>query len=110
MTVRIITSLIVLFTAAAVGQTEFIVNTRQDSTQRDPQIERDAAGNVVVVWSSTNQASDSSLGDIVMKRFAGDVSGPDQLVNTVSAGTRRNPRWDEWEGNFCRFMDIDDER
>ena len=61
--------LTVLMITISFAQSEFLVNTYLDSTQRDPQIARDAVGNYVVVWQSYNQVSPTSEGDIFMQRY-----------------------------------------
>ena len=75
------------------AQSEFIVNTLQDSTQRDPQIERDGSGNVVVVWNAENHAAAGSQGDIVMQAFSSGLvpMGGEIRVNTVTAGDQEKP-------------------
>jgi hypothetical protein len=75
------------------AQSEYIVNTRLDSTQRDPQIERDASGNYAVVWKSTNQAASDSRGDICLQLFdpTGGRIGGESLVNTVTLGDQDRP-------------------
>jgi len=75
------------------AQSEFIVNTVQDSTQRDPQIERDGSGNVVIVWNAENHAAAGSQGDIVMQAFSSGLvpMGGEIRVNTVTAGDQEKP-------------------
>ena len=75
------------------AQSEFIVNTTLDSTQRDPQIERDAEGNYVVVWKSVNQAAPDSRGDICLQLFTagGAHIGVESLVNTTTSGDQDRP-------------------
>ncbi|MFH2030163.1 MAG: T9SS type A sorting domain-containing protein [Bacteroidota bacterium] len=50
------------------AQDEFFVNTRTDTTQRDPQIVRSASG-YAVIWNSENYADSNSEGDIVIQLF-----------------------------------------
>ncbi len=75
------------------AQSEYIVNTRLDSTQRDPQIERDASGNYAVVWKSIGQAASESRGDICLQRFdpTGARVGDETLVNTITVGDQDRP-------------------
>ena len=75
------------------AQSEFIVNTSQDSTQRDPQIARDGAGNFVVVWNAVDYATAGSRGDIVLQFFdkAEAMQGGEVLVNTTTAGDQEKP-------------------
>ncbi len=79
--------------ASAFAQSEFIVNTTQDSTQRDPQIERDGAGNYVVVWKAEDYAGIGSHGDIVLQFFSntGAMIGGEVLVNTTTPGNQEKP-------------------
>ena len=67
------------------AQTEFVVNTTVDSTQRSPRIAGDAAGNYVVVWTSR--------GNIFLQRFdAHDAPlGPETSVNVASGGDQVKP-------------------
>ncbi len=78
---------------SAFSQTEFIVNTTQDSTQRDPHIVRDGAGNYAVVWNAVDYAAVGSRGDIVLQFFdASDAKlGGEVLVDTTSAGDQEKP-------------------
>ncbi len=75
------------------AQGEFIVNTQRDSTQRDPQIERDGSGNVAIVWNAENHAGPDSKGDIVMQRYApgGAAVGGEIRVNTTVHGDQEKP-------------------
>jgi hypothetical protein len=90
------TSLLLLLLVSlmsAFSQNEFVVNTSRDSTQRDPQIERDATGNYVVVWNAENHADSGSQGDIVLQFFLnGGVSAGGEIpVNTITAGDQEKP-------------------
>jgi hypothetical protein len=91
------TSLLFLLTvislASAFSQSEFIANATRDSTQRDPQIERDAAGNFVAVWNAEDFAGAGSHGDIVLQFFTSDGSpiGAEVLVNTATMGDQEKP-------------------
>ena len=78
---------------SAFSQSEFVVNTSLDSTQRDPQIERDAAGNYVVVWNAEDYAGTGSQGDIVLQFFSsgGTSVGSEIPVNTITAGDQEKP-------------------
>jgi hypothetical protein len=82
-----------LFTPMLTAQTEILVNTSQDSTQRDPQIERDGAGNMVVVWTAEDYAGVKSHGDIVLRKLRpdGTPDGPEMLVNTITTGDQERP-------------------
>ena len=45
------------------AQGEYLVNTYQDTSQRDPRIVRDDAGSYTIVWCSVNQADADSDSD-----------------------------------------------
>ncbi len=79
--------------ASAQAQSEFIVNTTRDSTQRDPHIARDGAGNFVVVWNAVDFDTVGSRGDIVLQFFdtSEAVQGGEVLVNTTTAGDQEKP-------------------
>lgn len=82
-----------LTTSFILAQDEFVVNTYQDSTQRDPQIERNAEGNYAVVWNSDFQVSYEAGGEIMLQLFnANDdkVEG-EKFVNTVTEGDQERP-------------------
>ncbi len=68
----------------------FVVNAEMDSTQRDPQISRDAQGNYIVVW---NTVQEGDAGDILYSLFdASDQRlGSDVLVNTKTGGEQEKP-------------------
>jgi hypothetical protein len=85
--------LITVGTVLVHAQIESIVNTTLDSTQRDPQLERDAAGNTVVVWNAEDYAYPGSHGDIVLQFFSatGNRTGGELLVNTTTAGDQEKP-------------------
>ena len=78
---------------AALAQNEFVVNSTLDSTQRDPHVVRDGAGNALIVWQSVNQVSPTSQGDIVGRLFdpAGNPVGSEVLLNQNSAGSQERP-------------------
>ncbi len=88
---------ILYFTFLIVGlsyaQGEFLVNTHLDSTQREPAIARDAAGNYVVVWTSEAQVDSHSQGDIYLQLFdpLDQKIGPEILVNTTTTGDQEKP-------------------
>jgi hypothetical protein len=75
------------------AQIESVVNTLRDSTQRDPQVERDAAGNAVIVWNSEDAAGKGSQGDIALQFVdaGGSPIGGELLVNTTTAGDQEKP-------------------
>jgi hypothetical protein len=75
------------------GQSEFLVNTTLDSTQRAPRVVTDGAGNSVVVWSGTGPGGLGARRDIMMQRFdqSGVAVGPETVVNTTVAGEQELP-------------------
>jgi hypothetical protein len=84
---------LILLTSVLFGQSEFVVNTTQDSTQRDPHVAVDSTGAYIVVWKSVNQVAPGSKGDIYFQRFNSSDSpvGSETLVNTVTAGDQTKP-------------------
>lgn len=89
----ILPALFIIFISAASAQTETLVNTFTDSTQKFPAIARDAAGNFLVVWATVRTAPQPDKGDIVMQKFdaAGVKSGSEITVNTYAAGEQERP-------------------
>jgi hypothetical protein len=75
--------------------TEFQVNTYTTGDQSDPSIATDAAGNFVVVWSSSGYytAQDGSSSGIFAQRFdaSGLPDGTEFQVNTYTASAQGNP-------------------
>jgi hypothetical protein len=82
-----------LWATSLLAQNESIVNTRTDTTQREPRIARDAPGNIVVVWSSRDQAGIGSGNDICLQQFsaAGSRVGGETLVNQAVRGSQEQP-------------------
>ncbi|MFQ5631524.1 MAG: hypothetical protein ACE5I1_22360, partial [bacterium] len=89
----ILLSLILSAPAKLLAQQELLVNSHLDSTQRDPQMARDAAGRYVIVWTSEAQAGEKSQGDIYMQIFAVNdaKTGAEILVNSQTAGDQEKP-------------------
>jgi hypothetical protein len=85
--------LIITVSTISFSQSEFLVNTYLDSTQRDPQIERDAVGNYLVVWQSYNQVASNSEGDIYFQRFDNNNQkvGTETIVNSISTKNQERP-------------------
>lgn len=75
------------------AQDEFLVNTHLDSTQREPAIARDPAGNYVVVWTSEAQVDSHSQGDIFLQFFNSQDQkiSSEILVNTATVGDQEKP-------------------
>ena len=102
------------------GQTEFLVNTFIDTTQRDPQISRDSADNYIIVWDSENQVAANSQSDIYFQLF--DVNnnkiGDETLVNSITENEQERPSlamnangdfvivWASHSGDFGSIFDI----
>jgi|GEM_PF-1440914 len=82
-----------LFDPSLLAQSEILVNASQDSTQRDPQIANDGAGNMFVVWTAEEYAGVKSRGDIVMRALLtdGTPAGAEILVNTITSGDQERP-------------------
>ncbi len=70
---------------------EFPVNAFTTSSQEEPRVSADGAGNFVVVWQSFSQ--DSSGFTIVARRFDGNGTplGGDIVVNQYTSGNQVNP-------------------
>lgn len=90
---KIIYVLLVFLVSSLYAQSEYIVNTYKDSTQRDPQIARDSQGNYVIVWTSLNQISVSSADEIYLQKFNSQdqLVGTEELVNTVTDKNQERP-------------------
>ncbi|MFC2083918.1 T9SS type A sorting domain-containing protein [Bacteroidota bacterium] len=84
---------IILFGYTVLAQSEFLVNTYQDSTQREPRISIDAIGNYVIVWQSENQVNQNSKGDIYYQLFNSNDErvGTETLVNTYTENEQERP-------------------
>jgi hypothetical protein len=82
-----------LFSTVAFSQTEFIINTYQDSTQREPVIAQDANGNYVVVWSSVLQEGPDAERDLYFQLFdaADQKIGNETQVNSNTMGNQEKP-------------------
>ena len=109
-----------VFTSIVCGQTEFLVNTFIDTTQRDPQISRDSADNYIIVWDSENQVAANSQSDIYFQLF--DVNnnkiGDETLVNSITENEQERPSlamnangdfvivWASHSGDFGSIFDI----
>ena len=57
--------LLVLIPFINYGQNEVLINSYISNNQRDPQIVTDNHGNILVVWTSYNQISDTTKEDII---------------------------------------------
>lgn len=81
------------FTTLILAQNEFVVNTYQDTTQRDPQIAKDAAGNYVVVWTTLNKISAQAQNEITLQKFNTNDQkiGTEEIVNTITAFNQEKP-------------------
>lgn len=74
-------------------QSEFIVNTTLDTTQRSPSIAKQSDGSYAVAWASINQVSPNSKSDIYFQRFDADDNKifDEQLVNSQTEGDQEKP-------------------
>jgi len=71
----------------ALQPSEFLVNTFTDNQQQDPSVAMDAAGDFVVAWDSSFQASSNNTYDVYARQFKADGSAlqaSEFLVNTVT--------------------------
>jgi hypothetical protein len=69
---------------------EIPVNSTTAGDQSYPDVDRDAAGNTVVVWRSDGQDGDGA--GVFARRFsAAGVAGPEFQVNTTTAGDQSFP-------------------
>jgi hypothetical protein len=70
----------------------FLVNSFTDGDQTDPAMTADAAGHVVIAWTSHGQ--DGDLGGIYAQRFdlQGGRLGPEIQVHTTAAGHQAFPQ------------------
>ena len=86
-------AMLVVMCGCIFAQGAFVINTYMDSTQRDPQIDRDAVGNYAVVWNSDFQVSPISQGDIYLQLFNSndEKTGSEQLVNTYTDLDQEKP-------------------
>ncbi len=84
---------LLLMSALVSAQDEFVVNTYMDSTQRDPQIAAMPSGEYMIAWTSINQASPESKGDIYFQLFDSNNNKflPETMFNTDSRGNQEKP-------------------
>ena len=101
-------------------QNGFMVNTYNDSTQRDPQIAEDSEGNFVVVWDSENQISSTSQSDLYFQKFNSNNEkvGVETLINESTSGEQEKPAlamnpsgdfivaWASHTGDFESIFDV----
>ncbi len=75
------------------GQTEFLVNTYQDTTQQSPVIARDGSGNYIIAWSSLYQISKEKESDIYFSAydFNDNKTVDGILVNDITDGNQEKP-------------------
>jgi hypothetical protein len=85
--------LFVLSSTLLFSQSEFLVNTYTDTTQRWPSVDKDGIGNYYIVWQSLNQVSSNSKSDIYLQQFSSsDVKvGGEVLVNTATTDNQEKP-------------------
>ncbi len=70
---------------------EILVNSFTSGNQRDAQVARDGAGNIIVVWESEEEDGDET--GIYARRFdsAGNPLGAAFQVNTFTSGSQSDP-------------------
>jgi len=109
-----------LISSFVFAQTEILVNTQTDTTQRDSHIARDAAGNYIIAWDSENQVTPDSQSDIYFQLFDSNNNkvGSETLVNTVTDNEQERPVlsmngsgnfvivWASHTGNLDSIFDI----
>lgn len=86
-------ALLCLLAGSVMAQTEFMINTQTDTTQRNPKVVIDGAGNRTVIWTSLNQAEPGSDTDIYLRVLdnAGEPQTGEVLVNETTAGRQERP-------------------
>src|SRR5512138_3582043 len=84
---------LVLCAAEVVAQTESVVNTTLDSTQRAPRVAADASGAAVIAWSGNGPDGLNARREILMQRFdsSGLRLGGEVTVNTTTVGDQELP-------------------
>ena len=112
--------IILLFASSIFGQTQFLVNTETDTTQRDAHIARNANGNYIICWDSENQVSANSKSDIYFQLFDANSNkiGTETLANNVTENEQERPAlamnangnfiivWASHSGDFDDIFDI----
>ena len=85
--------LFLCFSVLLNAQNEYIVNTYQDTTQRDPQIAKDTNGNYVIVWTTLNKLSVAKQDEIAIQKFNSNDEkiGTEELVNTTTDFNQEKP-------------------
>lgn len=78
------------------AQTEILINTYTDSTQRAPVAARDILGNYVIAWQSINQFESGSAFDIYYQKFDsnGDMVGVETIANSFTDNDQERPAID----------------
>lgn len=90
---RLFYILLVLIPFFNYSQNEVLINSYLNNDQRDPKIVTDNNGNILVVWTSYNQISDSSKEEIFFQFLDTDLNkiGNETLVNEVINGDQIRP-------------------
>ena len=85
--------LLCIFSTVLFSQAEFVINTYQDSTQREPVIARDDMGNYVVVWSSVLQEGPDKERDLYFQLFDAQdqMIGSETRINDITTGNQEKP-------------------
>lgn len=103
-----------------IAQGEYLVNTYQDTSQRDPQIIRNDGGDYSIFWCSVNQVDAGSLSDIYMQQFDNNDNkiGGEILINDITDNSQERPSaamngsgdfvvaWASHTGDFDSIFDI----
>ncbi|MGE5681107.1 MAG: T9SS type A sorting domain-containing protein [Bacillota bacterium] len=91
---KILLILTLLFSSYVFAQSEFSVNTSQDSTQRMPRVAGpDNNGSYVIVWQSVNKMSADYKLDILLQKYDknNNKTGGEIIVNDSTAGDQESP-------------------
>ena len=85
--------LLLTLQTAFYGQSEIKINSSVNGDQRDPHIVTDKNGHYLVVWSSVNQISSGSKGDIFLQSLDADLNktGNEIQVNDITEGDQIRP-------------------
>ena len=90
---KLFLSIIIFLPSLLFSQDEIRINSFLNYDQRDPHIVSDKHGNFLVVWTSYNQANDSSKEDIYFQNLDADLNkiANETLVNDIISGDQIRP-------------------
>ena len=76
-----------------IAQNEFVINSFLNNDQRDPKIIFSGDNNLIAVWTSNNQISDTSKEDIFIQLLDSDLNkiGSEFQVNEITDGSQYYP-------------------